>query len=35
MFVNAQIVPGMGSQAVSRTIRRAQHLAICRALAGA
>ena len=30
--VNAQIVPGMGSQRVSNRIRRAQLLAVCRAL---
>lgn len=29
---NAQIVPGQGSQAVSRQIRRMQRLAVCRAL---
>jgi hypothetical protein len=30
--VNAQIVPGQGSREVSRAIRRAQGLAVCRAL---
>lgn len=32
--VNAQLVPGQGSQPVSRAIRRAQALAVCRALRG-
>ena len=32
--VNAQIVPGQGSRKVSNAIRRAQTLAVCRALSG-